>query len=166
MRFLILFICFGIQFPSLETVRENYANSIESESAAESLYKSLEDADSKTPIFLAYKGAVRAVMAKHAFLPNTKYSCAKEGVKWLNEAVKSNAENTEIRYLRYSIEKNLPTFLGFELHLESDQSFIVKQLLNKSHGLDKKMFNLVRDYMVKKAKLTSETKMQLKNAKP
>jgi hypothetical protein len=49
-------------------------------------------------------------------------------------AVSADPHNIEIRFLRFSVEHNVPGFLGFNKDLITDSEEIISQLNKKNYG--------------------------------
>ncbi len=160
LKALVLFLLMAT--PSITEVRKSYTEAIDNEDKAESLYQALNTSQAKADaLLLAYCGATRALMAKHAVNPYSKLKYLKEGSALLNSAVDKNPTQIEVRYLRYSVEKNVPDFLDYRQHLESDKKVIVDAILAGKHGLDKPILKNVVAYMLKNAELDGATKAKL-----
>jgi len=67
-------------------------------------------ADSALP--LAYRGAFRTLMGKHAFWPHSKISHVRHGMSLLDRAVEIAPESARIRYLRLTSGYYLPGLFG------------------------------------------------------
>jgi hypothetical protein len=99
-------------------------------------------------VVLAYKAAAEAIRARDASMFN-KLTYVQNANKLFDQAVKLNADNPEIRFLRLSVESNLPAFLGLSQHVEDDRQFLVQTLLqHPKSGLDAETFGIVRNFMV------------------
>ena len=79
----------------------------------------------------------------------------------LDDAVIVASGNIEIRYLRYSIEKNLPSFLPYRKHIAQDETRILNALLEKKDALEPHVRSEVIQYMLKNAQLSPEKKTSL-----
>lgn len=90
----------------------------------------------KTYIEKAYAGYYHCLWAKHAFNPMAKLNSFKKGRKLLDEAAEQDPNSAEIRLLRYAIQENSPSFLGYKSNLSKDLEFI-KQ--HKSNIKDKSL---------------------------
>jgi hypothetical protein len=66
-------------------------------------------------------------MAKHAGNPLSKYSNFNKGKKLLENAVKRDPKNLEIRFMRYICQEKTPSFLGYKENLEEDKKFILSE---------------------------------------
>ena len=55
------------------------------------------------------------------------------GKDMLESAIKNDPESVELRFLRYSIQKNIPKFLSYSNNLEKDLKFVkdnISQIFN------------------------------------
>lgn len=68
------------------------------------------------------------IQAKYAFNPFVKYERFKSGKALIEQAFQRDSTNLEIRLIRYSIQSNLPGFLGYHSDLNKDKLFIQKHL--------------------------------------
>src|SRR5687768_15529971 len=100
---LVLFLLFSLSgIPEIGEVRAKYRKAIYSESETEAALELMKEVSKKEPLLYAYKGALTALLAKHAFNPYTKLEKVKEASAILDEAVSTDPGHIEIRYLRYS----------------------------------------------------------------
>jgi len=110
--------------------RQLFFNFNNEKCAPEKLFDLLEKNNTNDPVLLAYKGSARASSADCAFLPNTKLKRFNEGKKLINEAIKLDKSNAEIRFLRLSVQSKAPGFLGYNENISEDKSFVLKALNN------------------------------------
>ena len=113
---------FLLNHPELNSVRSSYKKSVYSEKETEILLKSLKNIDENIPVLYAYKGALTALSAKFSANPYTKLERVRLGSEMLDMSVIKEPNNIEIRYLRYSIEVNVPTVLPYRTHIKQDES--------------------------------------------
>ncbi len=73
----------------------------------------------------AYKACATMMMANHVFNPFSKLSSFNQGKKLLEKCVADDDENTEIRYLRFTIQSNVPSFLGYNNSISNDKVFLL-----------------------------------------
>lgn len=78
----------------------------------------------KKPIFLALVGVGNFFQAKHSFNPINKMTYFNRGRKMLDEAVKLDNHNLEIRFLRFISQKKIPRILGYYHNLKEDENFL------------------------------------------
>lgn len=114
---------------NIEIIRETYERS-ESDSKSANKLKDLTASES-SPLIKAYHGVSYAFLAKHGSNPMSKLSNLKKGLNIMNQAVKLDSKDVEIRFLRYSVESNIPRFVSFESHTIMDKKFINENLQTK-----------------------------------
>jgi len=112
-----LLFAFLISFSMLhsqdyDAIRKNYQKAVSDKKICKEMLKHFEN-KSNTGLDLAYQGAFQAVWAKHAIDPFEKLTTFRKGKKNLDKAVKQNPNLIETRFLRYSIQKESPAFLGY-----------------------------------------------------
>lgn len=78
----------------------------------------------KSVIALAYLGAYQKIWANHVFNPLSKLATFKKGKNNIELAISKEPENVEIRYIRFSVQKNAPSFLGFNNNIKEDRDFL------------------------------------------
>jgi hypothetical protein len=118
----------------LPQIRKDFYLAIKNGTASEKFYNGLKAKKSSDPTIMAYFGTSQAIRAKHAFNPYNKITYLKSGIKTLEKAVGKSPENLEIRFLRFSLEHYIPSFLGFSKHLETDRKKIVELARQKKFG--------------------------------
>jgi len=74
-----------------------------------------------------YKGMAHMLQAKYAWNPYKKLDHFNTGKAILEEAIKEDTSNIELRFLRYSVQSNAPFFLNNKSQLEADKELIKKQ---------------------------------------
>lgn len=144
-------------------VRKLYKEAPDNEEKAEKLYNMLSGESKLTPLLLAYKGATKAILAKHVFMVNKKYSYAKDGIQTLHRAVELEGSNIEIRYLRFTIEYHLPSFLGLSKDLDEDKNAFVKHMGKRTeHLISSELFKEMARFMIDSGKCTEEEKRKIR----
>ena len=107
----------------MNTVRDLFARAAEDEDANEELYKLTASYSLNTyPILYAYNAAAEMTLANHAYWPVTKYNYFDAGRSRLEEAVRAFPNKTEIRYIRYCVQRGCPFFLDYSANLEEDRT--------------------------------------------
>lgn len=109
----------------IESTRIRFQN-IKTEQDLKELEQNIKN--SKCELEQPYYYAVLTMKAKYAFWPNQKLSFFNEGKKSLEKYIKRFPNNCEARFLRYSIQQNAPSFLGYTDDLETDKNFILKNI--------------------------------------
>lgn len=116
------------QEPSLAQARNLYQEAALEKEACNELLDLLEPVQQDTPVLYGYKGATTMISAQHVFNPFKKLSRFKEGRGILDAAISTANDAVELRYLRYSIQKNSPSFLGYNNQREEDRIFLENAL--------------------------------------
>ncbi len=120
--------------PELKNLRQKMVLALNSGNTTDSLYRALEKMPNKPPVFLAYQGTLDGLKAKHSWNPYSKIKYLNTAEKLLQNAVAADPQNIEIRFLRFSIEHNVPGFLGDNKNLVADREMMIKQLNDKNYG--------------------------------
>lgn len=81
-----------------------------------------------TPVSNAYKGAYTMMKAKYVSSPFKKYAYFNEGKALIENAIEQAPNNVEIRYLRATLQANLPKFLNYYENLNDDIDFVLTNL--------------------------------------
>ena len=107
----------------LDYVRANYDKAVTDKKLCRQMIEDLKDAE-QTPLFLAYLGALQTIWANHVFSPMSKLKTFNQGKKNIEKAVSSDKDNAEIRFIRLSVQKNAPSFLGYNSMIKTDEAFL------------------------------------------
>lgn len=127
---------------NLVEIRNLYENAANSQVANAKLIRLLGDVKSDNALLEGYKGAALMMEANHVFSPITKLSRFKKGKQLIENAIKLDSSNVELRYIRLTIQTNVPGFLGYSKAIEADKSLIIRELDNlKDNDLRKRMVN-------------------------
>lgn len=114
---------FSTQELDLEYLRLNYEKAVTDKETCQRLIVALSENPS-TATHLAYLGAFQTIWAKHSYNPITKLNSFNKGIKNIDNAVKLSPDTIEIRFLRLSIQKKAPSFLGYKNNIDADTEFI------------------------------------------
>ena len=118
------------------------------------------DSGTSTPALLCYKGANEMIQAKYALNPIAKLEKFNKGKKLIKRAFDRDTSNLEIRFIRFSIQKNLPAFLGYHDELETDKLFLLK---NNKNNKDPQVKEMIFNYLSALGLVENEETKQLKN---
>jgi len=140
---------------TLETARAYYLKGGTDSKSAESL-KTLTTGKTEA-IYKAYNGVAWGFLAKHNNNPVNKLSYVKKSLSLLNDAVLADAINVEVRFLRFSVEENIPSIVSFTSHVAGDKAMILNNLL-PSHAFYKSM----KAYLQQSKNLTEAEKKSIK----
>jgi len=107
-------------------LRTLYSLGANSEAKAELLISKTEN--NTNSIMMGYNGAGKILMAKHYYNPISKLSSFNEGKEILEKAIQGDLYNPELRYLRLTIQTNVPSFLGYSSNINEDKLYLTKKI--------------------------------------
>lgn len=142
-------------------LRRHYEQAAADKAAGEKFYKLLADYKDRDALVLGYKGAAEAIRARDASMFN-KMSYVQDAARTFEQAVSLDPQNPEIRFLRFSVESNLPAFLGLSKHVDEDKDLLLNAALkHPKSGLDPVAFRTVRDFLVERGHVSDEDAQRL-----
>ena len=145
--FLIQGLLSSAKTPEIEDVRVLFHKVESSQKICVELIELLEPYNDKNnALFLGYRGSTNMLMAKYLINPFTKLSYFKKGKLMLEKAIQFDQKNIELRFLRYTIQTNVPSFLNYSDNKENDRVFLL-QSLNSLNDL--KLKNIISTYLKK-----------------
>ncbi len=146
----------------LDNIRLAYSNAIESSTKTEEFAKILlaqasENTNAtiaENATITAYKGALEALRAKHAWMPFNKLIYLDNSKKFFATAVENAPNDIEIRFLRFSIQSNLPVFLMQSPNVQEDKEVIIKNL--EQNTLDPRFVEVIAAFVLKSGQCNSK----------
>jgi hypothetical protein len=108
----------------LDVVRANYNKVASDKKLCKVMISELEKTKDNSATHLAYLGASQTIWANHVFSPISKLNTFKLGKENIEKAIETEPDNVELRFIRLSIQKNAPGFLGYKSNLKEDTEFI------------------------------------------
>ncbi len=150
---------------SLDTLRFLYFEEWVEKCGAEKLVEYTDGLDKDAlPVFKAYRGAGLATTANCTSWPLSKISRFNDGKKLLEGAIQEMPESLEIRFLRYTIQKNIPSFLGYD-NLEDDREFVMDRLTLRLKSGNKDDLDVrILKYLLDSGEFTREQILELESA--
>jgi hypothetical protein len=120
--------------PNLPVIRKLLVTAITSSKTTDSLYNHLGGIKNRTSLINGYIGTLQALKAKHTWNPYYKIKYLNDAEKTFKNAVTGDPSNIEIRFMRFSVEHNVPGFLGYTKNLVTDRTEIIKQIERKHYA--------------------------------
>jgi hypothetical protein len=161
---LLIFIQMGtLEFndPDLSNLRALYYQAAEDKTAANKLSQLLADVNEQSAaILIGYKGASQMMEAKYAFNPITKLSRFNKGKTYIEKAIKKDPQHVELRFLRFSLQTNLPSFLGYGDSVAADKKFLLNAI---STRIDAKLKQNIVNYLLTSKECTKEELKKLRD---
>lgn len=147
------------------TLRHHYEQAAADKQAGEKFYKLLQDYSGKDALVLGYKAASEAIKARDASMLN-KLTYVQQAARTFEQAVALDGANAEIRFLRFSVESNLPPFLGLSKHVDEDKAFLLDAALqHPGSGMDTEAFQTVRGFLVDRKHVSDDDAQRLARVK-
>lgn len=104
-------------------IRSNYPKALNDKQICNDMITILSKENLNT-IEKGYYGAYLVIWANHIWNPMDKLSTFKKGKIVLENAIKEDPKNVELRFLRLSIQSNVPKILNYDQNIMSDLTFI------------------------------------------
>ena len=144
---------------TISEVRKEYPQAVDDEEVCKNLYDKFES-DKKTlsPLMMGYKGSISALMSKHSGNPFSKLSYFNDGKKLLENAIDEDSANAELRFLRITMQVNLPSFLMYNDNIEEDKILLISQLPSVNNEKTKKT---IAKFLIKADCTTAEEKKKI-----
>lgn len=119
-----LFFFMGFDPIDLDEVRTNYDKLPSDKGLCERMIAELMETKNSSATHLAYLGGAQTIWANHVFSPLRKLNTFKEGKKNIERAIEKEPHTMELRFIRLSVQKNAPSFLGYRSNIHEDTEFI------------------------------------------
>lgn len=162
MKYLFLIAFFITVFGAaqdLNSIRLQYPDAVKSSELTDKMVNELSNLTSeKHTTLLAYKGALLTLKAKFSKSKNEKKEFFKEGVVLIENEIKADASNIEIRYLRISVQENSPRFLGYHQNIKEDKEFILE---NYSRISSRVLKDVIFEYVLESKSFEANEKSKL-----
>lgn len=139
--------------------------SADSESGKKSLYDATQNLDLARAENKAYKGVATAMYADLVESVSDKLSYFNSGKDLLEQAVAADWYNAEIRFLRFSVQAEVPFFLGYSDKKEEDAGIVLDALYKARIDYKSEFWKKAISYMVDSGELKDETTEALRKYK-
>lgn len=152
---LVTFVTYA-QSLNLNEIRKDFNKGVKNEKLCQEHLDKLEKL-AKSPLEKGYEAAFHMFMAKHTSNPFKKMNYFKGGKKLLEEQIKQEPKNTELRFIRLCIQYYIPSYLGYKSNIDEDKEYLVANLYKLK---DQQAKDLIFDYL-KGAKMYSDKELAL-----
>jgi hypothetical protein len=161
MAFFIYWLPATPKEPSIKEVRVMYEKAATDKISCKKLINLLQPFGEKNnPLLLGYKGGATMMMAQYVQNPFTKLSYFKSGKDMLQKAIEVDERNVELRFLRFTVQSNVPAFLGYRNKIAEDKTFLLNSLsVKRDPFLEKLILTFLRNSEI----LSEKEKQELKN---
>ncbi|MCO5949859.1 hypothetical protein [Mucilaginibacter flavidus] len=135
----------AVQTLDIGTIRKLYHSAANVKQDALHLNQLMLGVDNTAPpVLVCYKGANEMIQAKYALNPIVKLTKFNKGKALLIKAIGRDTLNLEMRFIRYSIQSNLPAFLNYNDELDADKRFLVD---NTKNNRDPELREIIYNYL-------------------
>lgn len=132
MRFFLLVICSivlaiqaGAYHNDLVKVRDLYYRAATDKDDADDLHFFLQSKPEISDVLKkGYTGMYYMLKANEVWNPYRKYELFSKGKECLEDAIRLDPANAELRFLRFGIQTNVPFFLGYSDDVNEDKNLI------------------------------------------
>lgn len=160
--FLFLFILPVISWAAeqnLKEVRVLYYSAAQSKSDGEALNTLLETCPKDQPLYAGYRGAVNMLKAQHAYMPTSKLQYFNKGKTMIESAIQAAPNEVELLFLRFTIQTNVPSFLGYNANITQDKNKIIEAYKSIP---DIQLKQMIQSYMLTSSYCTAQEKEYFK----
>lgn len=113
---------------SLPQLRKLYLEAVESEEKSEQFMHYMNSVNHQDALMHAYFASAQALVSKHLSGPSEKLKHLKLADKSFEEAIAKNPVDAEVRFLRFSVQLNLPRFLGYSDDMDEDLKIMLQHI--------------------------------------
>lgn len=135
MKLILSFITAFVFFfqSDLETLRNSYAKANESNTNTQNFIDTAEKQSGSDPVTVGYKAAAKIMEAK--IVKNNRKALVKTGATSLENVIKNNPNNAELRLIRLSVQENIPKIVGYRGSLKDDKAFLLNNYSKQNTAL-------------------------------
>lgn len=129
---LLVFVLTLITYSNeISNIRTLYLLAYTSESLCNEFGEELEDTEFRDSILVqGYQGCFYCIKCKFINNPIDKIRYFNKGKNLIESAIMQDPKSVELKFLRYSIQKNLPRFLLYNNSIEKDLNFVNQNIKN------------------------------------
>lgn len=110
----------------LKNIREVFEKNKDNSALCAEYIKKWENDPS--PEVQGYRSMFSFMMANHAIDPFNKWHYFSKGKKILEEQINQHPDNIELRFLRFVIQCNIPSILGYNDKISQDKELLLNAL--------------------------------------
>ena len=146
------------QTSDIEILRNSYSKANLSVENAKNFIELAEKKSSSDPVISAYKAASQILEAKVTTEKNKRKTFVKSGATSLENVIKNNPNNAELRLIRMSVQENIPKIVGYNKNLKEDKTFILNNYSKQTAVLK----TYIKKFAMQSKTMTSAEKNSLK----
>ncbi len=128
MKSIILILILNLSY-DIDSVRNLFLEAYISKSNCDQFGKKINELKHDQSILLkGYEGCYYFIKCKFTNNSMDKFFYFRKGKKILESSIKQKPDSIELRFLRYTIQKNLPRFLFYYNHIDKDLIFVINNI--------------------------------------
>lgn len=132
---------------SVRNLRNMMADAYHDKAAARKFYETTSNYTNQSPPLLyGFRAVSELMMCNHVSGPLTKLRYFNRGKDMLEEAIKKDTTQPELRFMRFCTQVNTPALLNYSQYIGSDKRFLIAYLSNKPVR-DKELYENVRKFL-------------------
>jgi hypothetical protein len=124
---LLLISIFAVSQPTKEDLRTGFFSMHDIKCGQLKFFEVIQSEKYDSPVHQSYAGTAEAASAECVSGPRSKLRYFSRGKANLEEAVKLQPDNPEIRFMRFATQANIPSFLFYD-NIGDDVALIIKHL--------------------------------------
>jgi|SRR5690554_1033404 len=126
LKAIFLFFMLFLSNGSLTEIRDLYSKVTDSNAKQKDFIEYMQKVAASKPVFQAYKGASLVLQSKNTTDRKSKKDFFVQGAELIEDAVRKDSENIEIRLVRLSVQENIPKALKYSSNIQEDVALIRK----------------------------------------
>ncbi len=115
---------------SVKTLRESFTLAAKDKGGFHEFSQRIHQikAQEITPLLKGYQSLSYFLQCRYVLNPYEKWQYFLKGKTLMEDAVKIDPKNTELRWLRYAVQTQLPFFLSYHQHEKEDKKLLMNYL--------------------------------------
>lgn len=158
LMFVFLLSIFSFFQSDLEALRNSYSKANLSSENAKNFIELAEKKTASDAVTSAYKASAKILEAKITSGISKKKALVKTGATNLEEIIKNNPNNAELRVIRMSVQENVPKIVGYSKNLKEDKAFLISNYSKQNAGLK----DYIKDFASQSKTFSDKDKASLK----
>ncbi len=147
----------------IDILRKEYLKAVDDDKGVDYLLGVLSKFNSSDALVVAYQACLETLKAKMLWNPLEKLALTKQSQQTFSKAIALQPNHLEIRFLRYSIQLALPTYLFLSNDLVADKALIMKLIPQTAiENIGKENLGRILAFMLEKGQCTPSEKEEIR----
>jgi hypothetical protein len=158
---LLFILLFSLAFGFAKAHPRDYWFELDSKEGKEKYVSVCKNYANQNLLDKAYIAASKMIEADLAILPTTQLSLFSQGKSELEKCIQQDPWNTEIRFIRLTIQCQSPWFLDYHDHINEDSQVIIDHLHLNYIRRENPFWKKAITFMLKQSNIPDHLKNQL-----